>query len=102
MDLKPSCCLQTLTRSHTRLRLEIFTRISVEMLEPTSTQVIYLRTIPQVLSQGVNKKVIGMFKDECGGKIMHEFVGLRAKLYSYKMYEGDEAKKCKGCKAICG
>ena len=39
-----------------------------------------------------------MFKDECGGKIMHEFVGLRAKLYSYKMYEGDEAKKCKGVK----
>ena len=33
---------------------------------------------------------------------MHEFIGLRAKLYSYKMYEGDEAKKCKGGKAICG
>ena len=40
-----------------------------------------------------------MFKDECGGKIMQEFVGLRAKLYSYKMYEGDETKKCKGVKS---
>ena len=69
------------------------------MLEPTSTQVIYLRTIPQVFESGVNKKVIGMFKDECGGKIMQEFVGLRAKLYSYKMYEGDETKKCKGVKS---
>ena len=53
---------------------------------------------PSGIESGVNKKVIGMFKDECGGKIMHEFVGLRAKLYSYKMYEGDEAKKCKGVK----
>ena len=53
---------------------------------------------PSGIESGVNKKVIGMFKDECGGKIMHEFVGLRAKLYSYKMYEGNEAKKCKGVK----
>ena len=29
---------------------------------------------------------------------MHEFVELRAKLYFYKMYKGDEAKKCKGVK----
>ena len=53
---------------------------------------------PSGIPVGVNKKVIGMFKDECGGKIMQEFVGLRAKLHSYKMYEGDEAKKCKGVK----
>ena len=57
---------------------------------------------PSGIESGVNKKVIGMFKDECGGKIMQEFVGLRAKLYSklyYKMYEGDETKKCKGVKS---
>ena len=29
---------------------------------------------------------------------MQEFVGLRAKLYSYKMYEGKEEKRCKGVK----
>ena len=45
-----------------------------------------------------NKKVIGMFKDEACGKQIEEFVGLRAKLYSYKMFEGDEHKKCKGVK----
>ena len=58
----------------------------------------YAKRHPSGIPVGVNKKVIGMFKDECGDKIMQEFVRLRAKLYSYKMYEGDEAKKCKGIK----
>ena len=46
---------------------------------------------------GDNKMVIGMFKDEVGGKIITEFVGLRAKNYSY-VCEGKENKKCKGIK----
>ena len=33
-----------------------------------------------------------MFKDEAGGKQIVEFVGLRAKLYSYKMLDGSEEK----------
>ena len=37
-----------------------------------------------------------MFKDEAGGKQIVEFVGLRAKLYSYNMLDGSEDKKCKG------
>ena len=37
-----------------------------------------------------------MFKDEAGGKQIVEFVGLRANLYSYKMLDGSEDKKCKG------
>ena len=41
---------------------------------------------------GVNKKVVGMMKDEAGGWIIEEFVGLRAKLYSYKMHNGKEEK----------
>ena len=44
---------------------------------------------------GANKKVIGMFKDETSGKQIEEFVGLRSKLYSYKLNEKDY-KKCKG------
>ena len=47
---------------------------------------------------GANKKVIGMFKDEVAGRQITEFVGLRPKLYSFKV-EGEKAnKKCKGIK----
>ena len=46
---------------------------------------------------GLNKKVIGMFKDETGGKQIEEFVGLRPKLYSYKTNNKEE-KRCKGVK----
>ena len=47
---------------------------------------------------GVNKKVIGMFKDEVAGKQITHFVGLRPKLYSYKVEDEKELKKCKGIK----
>ena len=49
------------------------------------------------IKTGMNKKVPGMFKDETGGKQILEFVGLRAKLYSYRMRETEE-KRCKGVK----
>ena len=39
-----------------------------------------------------------MTKDEAAGKIIKEFVGLRAKLYSLIMDDGVESKKCKGVK----
>ena len=37
-----------------------------------------------------------MFKYEAGGKQIVEFIDLRATLYSYKMLDGSEDKKCKG------
>ena len=47
-----------------------------------------------------NKKVIGLFKDELGGKIMKEFCSLRAKTYSYLMDDNSEVKKSKGTKSV--
>ena len=55
---------------------------------------------PSGIPTGHNKKVLGMFKDEVGGECIEEFVGLRAKLYSYKMYEGEENNKKKGLKKL--
>ena len=50
------------------------------------------------LTVGLNEKVIGLMKDKLGGKIMTELVALRPKLYSYKVLDGSEDKKCKGIK----
>ena len=40
-----------------------------------------------------NKKVIGLFKDELGGRIMKEFCALRSKTSSYLMDNNSEVKK---------
>ena len=50
------------------------------------------------LPAGKNKKVIGLVKDELGGKIMTEFVALRPKTYSYLTDDCEEDKKAKGTK----
>lgn len=45
-----------------------------------------------------NKAVPGLFKDETQGKVMLEFVGLRAKLYDYVYNKNTCIKKAKGVK----
>ena len=44
------------------------------------------------------KKLIGLMKDESGGKIMKIFVGLRGKTYSYLIDDGSQDKEAKGTK----
>ena len=58
----------------------------------------YPENHPSGIPTGINKKVLGMFKDEAAGKRIKEFVGLRAKLYSFIMGDGKENKRCKGVK----
>ena len=47
---------------------------------------------------GMNKKVIRKFKDELGGKVITEFITLRAKVYAYLKKDGSEHKRAKGTK----
>ena len=47
---------------------------------------------------GKNKKVLGLMKDELGGKIKTEFFALRPKTYSYLTDGYKEDKKAKGTK----
>ena len=50
------------------------------------------------LSTGKNKNVIGLMKDELGGRVITEFVALRPKIYSYLADDFKEDKKSKGKK----
>ena len=54
--------------------------------------------VDRPLSTGKNKKVIGLMKDELGGKINMEFITLRPKTYSYSTDDCKEDKKAKGTK----
>ena len=54
--------------------------------------------VDRPLSTGKNKKVIGLMKDELGGRVITEFVALRPKTYSYLTDDCKEGKKTKGTK----
>ena len=47
-------------------------------------------------SDDTNKKVIGKMKDEFGGVIATEFVGLKSKMYSIKKINDKELNTAKG------
>ena len=54
--------------------------------------------VKRPLLMGKNKKIIGLMKDELGGKIITGFVTLRPKTYSYLTEDGKRDKKAKGTK----
>ena len=51
--------------------------------------------VDRPLPTGKNKKVIGLMKDELGGRIITEFVALRPKTYSYKQMILKKIKRLK-------
>ena len=59
----------------------------------------YAKNHPSGIKTGCNKKAIGKMKDECGGKQITEFVGLRAKMYTHRLDETEE-KRAKGVKRL--
>ena len=80
-----------------KIRTEDFYADIAEVVESRFDTSGYVPDRP--LPVGKNKKVIGLMKDELGGKIMKEFISLRPKMYSYRVEEL-ELKKCKGNKEM--
>ena len=76
---------------------DFYKDISDDVLDKFDTSD-YTFNHPSGILTGVNKKVIGMFKDEAAGRQITHFVGLRPKLYCYKVEDQLELKKCKGIK----
>ena len=53
----------------------------------------YDKKLNRPLPIGINKKVIGMFKDELNGMCMTEFCAPRAKTYAFRHYDDEENKR---------
>ena len=78
------------------LKLKIFTKILLMSFDTSN----YSRDDKRPYPIGKNKKKIGFFKDELGGKIIKKFVGLRAITYAYLMND-DSEKKSKKNREMC-
>ena len=59
-------------------------------------KIMKLDLILQIMNYQKEKKVIGLMKDELGGKIITKFVELRGKTYSHLIDDSNEDKKAKG------
>ena len=86
----------TPTLSHIKLRPKIFYKDINPDIEKRFDTSDYPTNHPSGIKTGLNSKVLGMFKDELGGKQIVEFVGLRAIDMNnniIKMLDGSEDKK---------
>ena len=81
----------------------IFTLILKKTSRKSLIHLIIQKIIHQASKQVLIKKVIGKFKDEAAGIQITHFVGLRPKLYSFKVEEKKEGEeKMKGEKKVEG
>ena len=81
------------------IETEDFYRVIAKDVETKFDTSRYLKDDNQPLTIGKNKNVIGMMKDGLAGKIMTEFVALRAKMNAYRKIDNTvEDRRCKGTK----
>ena len=107
MATKLSCAVWIPTEIVYEIETEDFYRDIAKDVKKRFDTSGYSKDDNRPLPIGENKKVIGLMKDELGGKIMTEFVALRAKMYAYRkidrlaaQHEHKEVgeKCCKGTK----
>lgn len=81
------------------LAYEIKTKDVYKDINPDVDIIFDTSNFPQdhPIKVGNRKRALGLLKDEAGGKQIIEFVGLRPKMYAYKI-DDVEQKKCKGIK----
>ena len=95
MKTEQGCCSRTRTHYAMRSRPRTFTR--TYLLKTFPSGLTHPKDHPSEIPTGMNNKVLGMMKDEAGGKQITEFLGLRSQLYAFKA-ETSSDKKCKGVK----
>ena len=89
------CCMDTDSFIINIKTEDFYKDISENVIERFDTSN-YIHDRP--LPRGVNKKELGLMKDELDGDIITEFVALKPKAYSYKTEDNVELKKAKGTK----
>ena len=78
MGITPNYSSPTLTLSLMKLGPKTFYKDINPDIEKRFDTSDYLTNHPSGIKTGLNSKVLGIFKDEAGGKQIVEFVGLRA------------------------
>ena len=74
-------------------------KMYLDIAKDCSNKIFYFYLLFYYL-EGKIKKIVGLMKDELGGKVMTGFAALRTETYSYLTDNKDENKKAKGTKNV--